>query len=158
MLTSRPDTFTRPNNATPYTSGDLVANDTTPGSVIPLQLSTKGMTERKIYARRCKIFKSTTSVTNASFRVHLYSVPPIVTNGDNGVWLSDNGENWLGSFDVTVDKAFSNGAAGVGAPTVGSELEIDLPTGREISGLIEARGAYTPGALEVFTVHLEAVV
>jgi hypothetical protein len=76
-----------------------------------------------------------------------------VTNGDNGAWLSTM-SGYLGSFDVTVDRAFSNGASGVGAPSFGSEVSF---TSQTVYALIEARGAYAPGNAETITLTAEVL-
>lgn len=147
--------FTRPADTTAYASGDLVANSTTPGSVVPLQISLAAKSSGQAYIRRVRLKKSGTSVTNASFRVHLYTAAPTVTNGDNGAWLSTE-SGYIGAFDVTVDKAFSNAAVGQGAPLVGTSVLFKGASSKNVWALIEARGAYTPASAEVFTLSLEA--
>lgn len=148
--------FARPADTTAYASGDLVANSTTAGSVIPLAMrahrSRKGGMTR---IRRVRLLKSGTGITNASFRVHFYSTQPSVTNGDNGVWLSTQ-SGYLGSVDVAVDRVFSNGAAGVGNLADNAEILATTTTARQnIFALIEARGTYTPGSAEAFTVEAD---
>lgn len=147
--------FTRPADTTAYASGDLVANSTTAGSVTPLDFTPMGKTSNgSSIVRRVKLQKSGTSTANASFRVHLYSSSPTCTNGDNGAWLTTGAAGYAGSFDVTVDRAFSDGAVGFGVPVVGSEVLARLNT-LSIYGLVEARGAYTPTSAEVFTLYVD---
>lgn len=149
--------FTRPNDSTPYAVGDLVANSTTNTAVVPLSWLITGNAHGAVYARRVKLKKSTNVTTNAQFRVHLYTTAPTVSNGDNGAWLSIEA-GYLGSLDVTVDKAFSDPASnGLGVPMTGTGTEIELPGGQDVTiyGLVEARAAYTPGAQEIITVNLE---
>jgi hypothetical protein len=144
--------FTRPNDTNIYALGDLVANSTTASAVIPLAFP--GNVPFGYMARRCRIKKSGTGVTSAAFRVHVYSTGTITAaNGDNGAWSTNSVARYLGAFDVTVDRAFTDGAFGIGAPITGSEMNGQGP----IWALIEARGAYTPAANEVFTVELELV-
>lgn len=107
--------------------------------------------------RRAIIGKTGTGITNASFRLHIYKSLPTVANGDNGAWSSTS-SGYVGSIDIAVDKAFSDGASGSGTlvSSTGPELQAILaPTGK-LYGLLEARGVYTPTAQEVFTVTLEA--
>ena len=145
-------TFTRPNDTTAYASGDLIANDTTAASVTPLAFP--GTPPEGVMVRRCRVKKSGTSTTSASFRVHLYSTGTITcANGDNGVWSTNQLARYNGAFDVTVDRALTDGAVGVGGPVTGSELNAQ----GNIWALVEARGAYTPVANEVFTIELEMV-
>jgi hypothetical protein len=139
--------FTRPADTTAYASGDLVANSTTAGSVVPLSYAVGGGV---FQIRRVRIFKSGTSTTNAAFRVHLYTASMTAANGDNAAWSTNRAANYLGSVDVTVDKAFTDGAAGV------ATVEANCAVPGTLYALIEARGAYTPASAEVFNVVLEA--
>lgn len=146
--------FTRPADTTTYASGDLVANSTTAGSVVPLSWTAARVATGNFFIRRIRLTTSSTSVTLSNFRVHFYTTLPTVTNGDNGAWLSPT-SGWIGAMDVTVNEAFSDGAAGNGSPNIGSELGVALASGQLIYGLIEARAAYVPTSGEVFTVILE---
>lgn len=150
--------FTRPANTTAYTSGDLIANNTTAASVTPLswEIGQRG----PWFIRRARVKKSDTSTTNASFRLHLYESSPTCTNGDNGAWLTTH-SNYLGSVDITVDKAFSDSAGGEGVPATGADILITNLTGSQVKtiyGVLEARAAYTPGNAEVFTVVIEQYI
>jgi hypothetical protein len=146
--------FTRPNNTTAYASGQLVANSVTAGSVVPMQFAISRSAGAGGMIRRARIRKSGTAITNASFRLHLYSVSPTPSNGDGGNWLTNQANNYVGSLDVTLDKVFTDGAAGNGAPNTGSEINF---TSDVYYGLLEARAAYTPVANEQFTVELEVL-
>lgn len=151
-------TFTRPADTTAYASGDLVANNTTAGSVTPITLTVgRGASGSAASGmiRRVRLITSSTNITNAAFRIHFYkTTSPTVTNGDNGAWLSNQSANYIGSIDVTVDKAFSDGAGGIGIPSLGSEINFTTQT---IYALIEARAAYTPTSAGTFTINLECL-
>ncbi len=113
---------TRPNDTTAYAVGDLVANSTTAGSVVPLSFplgNSYGIGQFRI--NRARLAKSGTGVTNATFRVHLYAASPSPANGDNGAWSTDQAGKWLGNIDVTSMLAFTDGAAGTGSLPAGSE-------------------------------------
>lgn len=147
--------FTRPADTTAYASGDLVANSTTPGSVVPLSWTVMEDNPGNLLVRRARIKKSTNTTANASFRLHLYETQPTVTNGDNGAWLSTD-SSYLGAIDITVDKAFSDPSSrGIGVSNTGSEIIINGGNPKIIYGLLEARAAYAPGNAEVFTVYVE---
>lgn len=148
-------TFTRPANTTTYAFGDLVADTTTAGSVTPLSFSTSLKSGESARVTGVKLFKSGTSITSAIFRVHLYSTSPTVTNGDNGAWLSGSYSSYLGAVDVTIDRAFSDGSAGIGQPSIGYFPVVKPSSGSIIYGLIEARSAYAPSSGETFTAVLE---
>lgn len=149
-IVSAAATMTRPADTTAYALGDLVANSTTAGSVTPFTFAVSRVTDRLVSIIGGKLEKSTTSVTSAFFRLHLYQTSPTVTNGDNAAWLSVKA-GYLGALDITVDRAFSDGASGIGVPVIGSEI-IAVPASGTVNifGLLEARGAYTPGNAETF--------
>jgi hypothetical protein len=151
--------FARPNDTTAYAAGDLVANATTAGSVVPIRIDLgniaavgHGMTR----ITRARLTKSGISPTNANFRIHLYEASPVPQNGDNGAWSTDHAASWLGSIDVASMLAFTDGCTGTGSATAGSEMFLRL-AGGSIFALIEAKAAYTPVANEVFTLTLEDV-
>lgn len=141
--------FTRPADTTAYASGDLMANSTTAGSVVALSF---GVTPGPLQIRRVRVSKTGTSVTNTSFRLHLFAAVPTVANGDNGAISPTQAANYLGQIDVSVAQAFSDGAAGMATTEINC-----FPAGVAIYGLLEARAAYTPASAEVFTVALEIV-
>lgn len=149
--------FNRPADTSAYVSTDLVTNSTTAGSVAPLTLQvgreSSGYPASSML-RRLKLRKSGTSLTNASFRVHLYSASPTPANGDNGAWSTDQAAGYLGAVDITMDRAFTDGAVGVGVPAAGSDITIDTQT---IYALIEARAAYTPASGETFALTAEVL-
>lgn len=145
--------FTRPADTTAYASGDLIANSTTAGSVVAMSFAGVCFgSAAPAQIRRVRVLTSSTSVTNAAFRLHLYKVLAITAaNGDNAAWSTDNAANYIGFVDITVDKAFTDGAVGLSAQT-----EINcVPVTTLLYGLLEARGSYTPTSAEVFTVTLE---
>lgn len=143
--------FTRPADTTAYASGDLVANSTTAGSVTPLTFNF-GQPYREVL--RVRVLTSSTSVTNTSFRLHLYSnTPASIANGDNGAW-STSAAGYIGALDVTLDRAFTDGAFGSGLSL--TQTPVTREDGQStLYGLLEARAAYTPTNAGTFTVTLE---
>jgi hypothetical protein len=146
----------RPADTTAYASGDLVANSTTAGSVAYGSLAVARSRMSMSFIRRAKLEKSTTGVTGASFRVHFYTFAPTFANGDNAAF-STTRAGYLGAIDVTIDQVFSDGAAGFGVPNIGLEIADAGQSGEtSVFWALEARGAYTPGSAEVFTLTLDA--
>lgn len=145
--------FTRPADTTAYAIGDLVANSTTAGSVVAVTLEVSPLRNPGGTIRRVELLKSGAVLTLASFRVHFYrnGVAPAVTSGDNGAWLSTE-SGYMGSVDITIDKAFSNGAAGFTAQLMDY---LPSPGTGSIFALVEARAAYVPASAEVFTIKVE---
>lgn len=148
--------FTRPADTTAYASGDLVANNTTAGSVTPMQFPIK-WPNSFFEVEQCRILKSSNVVLNASFRLHLFASAPTVINGDNGVFTPTLLTDYIGALDVTIDIAGNTQSVGVGTPKTGAGTELSgkLDSGNVLFGLLEARGAYTPASAEVFTVTLD---
>ena len=145
--------FTRPNDTTTYASGDLVANNATAASVIPIAFDLGKVVYNNCFIRRARLFSSSTNVTNAAYRLHLYTKKPTVTNGDNGAFAAVRA-GYIGALDVTIDQVFSDGSCGFALPAQGSELSF-ISEGNILYGLLEAKVARTPVALETFTVVLE---
>lgn len=151
--------FARPNDTTAYAVGDLVANSTTAGAVVPLKIDLGNIAavgHAMTRITRARLTKSGTSPTNANFRIHLYEALPVAQNGDNGAWSTDHAANWLGNIDIAAMLGFTDGCTGTGSATAGSELFLRLASG-SIFALIEAKAAYVPVANETFTLTLEDV-
>lgn len=160
MLINAADSFTRPADTNAYADGDLVANSTTAGSVVPLSFSVSRLKVGSGIIRAARIFKDNQVTTNATFTVHLFSQSPSVTNGDNGAFLPTTVEYWLGS--IPVDLATNGVASGTDAVARGApsaEINFDLwgfnATERRLYALLEAGAAYTPASAEIFSVVLE---
>lgn len=155
-------TITRPADTTAYASGDLVANSTTAGSVAALQFTTAARISGGSGAIvGAAIQKSTTGVANAAFRLHLFTTIPTFTSaGDNSAIstvVQASGKGYLGYVDITTMIAFSDVACGTGAPDNSRGSIPYKATAQIIYGIVEARGAYTPGNAEVFTVSICAL-
>ena len=152
--------FTRQANTTPYASGQIVAPAGSPtGSVTPLVLTCSRKPGGTGLVRRVRVASSNIAGVGASLRVHLFRQAPTVTVGDGGSFAGAVGgvaAIHLGWSDVTLDRPFSDGVRGVGAPDTGSEIVFDAVAGStSLYALVEARGAYTPQSGETLTVALE---
>jgi len=148
--------FTRPADTVSYAIGDLVANGTTAGAVVPLSLAVCRAADRSAMLRRVQVRISDAAWLNAALRVHLFRVAPTVTNGDNGAFLASESQ-YLGACDVTLDRSFNDPAVkGFGVPMVGSEISIQPASGTAvIYALIELRSAVTPASGAVVTLTAE---
>lgn len=147
-------TFTRPADTTAYASGDIVANSTTAGSVVPLQFLTATPVAGVGRVDAVRIRKSGTSTTNASFRLHIYNAAPTIASGDNAAFSTSGLTTYVGALDVAIDRAFTDGACGRGIPISISPILLTT-NNTTLFGLIEARGAYTPASGETFELLLE---
>jgi len=146
--------FNRPANVTAYADGDLVANNVTAGQVVAAAIAVARIPGGKGAVKRLRLAKSGTDVTNASFKVHLFTQAPTVANGDNGAFGVTNGlaRGYLGSVSVTVDRALGDGAFGA----ADCDIMFDAAANSSnLFALVAAAGAYTPASAETFTVTLE---
>lgn len=152
-------TFTRPADTTAYASGDIVCQSTTVSAsgCAPLTITVSRENDKSFLIPRARISASNTTLTNASFRLHLYRQSPTIANGDNGAWSTTN-SNYMGSMDVTFDRAFTDGAKGIALPSNGSYI-VGVPDAgtKSIYALIEARAAYAPTSAQTFTILLEVL-
>lgn len=148
-------TITRPADTTAYASGDLIANSVTAGSVTPMIFNIGYGTGFKL--SRVKVKFNSATVTNAKFKLHLYSSSPTPTNGDNSAWLTTE-SGYQGSVDVDASAltfSDSTSAYGVYINTALRETPIlDMGINGILYGLLTATAAYTPTSAEVFTVSL----
>ena len=142
---------TRPADTNAYAVGDLIANSTTAGSVTPMALAVGRVAQGTGMLRRVRLKVNDTAWANGTVRVHIYKNSPTCANGDNGVWSTSESE-YLGSCDVTFDRAFSDPfVMGVGVPAAGSEINFDCAaSSQNIYALLEARSAVTPGSGKAF--------
>lgn len=141
--------FTRPSDTTAYASGDLVANSTTAGSVVPLTFNVGKGGIRIVGIRLNK--SDETDVTAATFTLHFFGSSPTVANGDNGA-ISFSLSDKFGSVDLATMIAATDEAYAItnnGASILPGGLYWYTSSGL-IYGLIEAKGAYTPASAEVF--------
>lgn len=151
--------MTRPADTTAYAAGDLVANSTTAGSVVPLTFSLASTAGACGQIVKAKLYKQSASLTNASFRLHLFRALPSVTNGDNGILLMTGAAGYMGSIPITCDMAFSDGSVGIGLPSDGGPVMVfETSAGSTmVYGFLEAMAAYTPTSQEQFAVTLEVI-
>ena len=171
-LDSRRNNFVRPNDTAVYAAGDLMGRSTGvnnaidgTGNIMPLFVA-RGINTISANTR-LRMSKSGTSLSNASFRVHLFDNVPVLTVGDNGVFNTSPGgtggsfacnsaANYIGCYDIVMDRAFSDGAWGAAMPQIGSSMIVAPAAGsKAISAVIEARAAYQPVANEAFAFVLD---
>ena len=149
-------TFTRPADTTAYASGDLVANSTTAGSVVFEEVDLTVTSAGSVAIKRIGLKKSGTGTTNASFRVHLFRTLPTTTGGDNAALAVTGLDGYIGTTDITVDKALADGAAGWTLASGDALASLRFGTNlKSVFVVVEARGAYTPASAEEITVEFD---
>ena len=156
------DSTVRPANTDTYDAGDMVANAVAAENVVPLIFSAAGFGTGHGVVRRALLYRDSTTQTNASFRLHLFSSEPVIGAGDNEAFAIGSGRNHLTSIDFNMTAAgapFPGTADRIKVGTLSSEVNFDLynngPNERRIYGLLQVLAAYTPGESEFFEVTLE---
>lgn len=158
--------FTRPADVTPYSAGDLVANNVAAGSVTPLTWSLQGLRGiTGIAISQVRIKKSTVTATLATFLLHLLAGPDAVTAGDNSPFNIANANNYLGNTPLDMATGaisrFTTGELFKQFPlllgTAYADQSVGTSTGvvnNVLYGYLEATAAYVPASAEVFTIGL----
>lgn len=153
-------TFTRPSNTTPYSANTAVGTADTP--ILPIQFTLAGVNGGGGVILNATMSKSTTSLTNATFRLHLFdsAAPTLTAINDGSSYPSPviaDYPQYLGYFDFVSGIA---GAAGVatyqGAPSQSLLSFVCAAASKVVYGVLEVTGAYTPGSGEVFDFRLVA--
>ena len=112
--------FTKTTSTAAYSAGQLVSSNTSTANFTPMQFAISGNSmPGQTRVTRCRIQKSSTGTSGATFRLHLYGASPLSTTIDQGTWLTDTSANYLGGLDVYSMYAFSDGAANVWGPDHG---------------------------------------
>jgi hypothetical protein len=149
--------FTRPADTTAYADGDLLANNTTAGSVVPLVFAIPRNSSKPLKVKRVYVSKSTETVANTSFRVHFWTASPTSTNGDNAALRSGTAASYIGYVAIGSFIGMASGSAGWGGAVEGSE-PMTISSGAttlSLYALIEAKAAYAPGSEETFAASIE---
>ena len=156
--------FTRPADTTAYTANDLVAGSTSvvaansPGILDAVYDGADGFRFDRV-----RLYKSNKSLTNASFRVHIFSSQPTWDVGDNGAGgaitalaIADMSSH-VGYVDITMDRASATaGAYGMANPSSGA-ITVKPGSNTAIYVAVQATAAYTPVSGETFTIALEGI-
>jgi hypothetical protein len=149
--------FTRPADTTPYTAADAVTTSTSAPAPLIIANAAR-VTGGSGVIIGGSFVKSTTSTTNASFRLWLFDTTPAAIPNDNAPWsppLFAERATLIGT--VTAD--FATGVMG----SDGVRVSLTLPrgymafqaVGTSIVAIVQALGAYTPGSAEQFFLALD---
>jgi hypothetical protein len=142
--------FTRPADTTAYAAGDLIANNTTAGSVTPMSFdgATLGGNGVGGTGRITDLILIKSGTAAVRVRAHFLKTSHAVTNGDNGalIFTSLDPDNYIGFMDVS----FTGTDDGVGsggnlvAKSYDPPLSYVLASDDTIYVFLEALSAWTP--------------
>lgn len=151
--------ITRPANTTAYAIGDLVSSTTSNY----LEFDARKHNNGSVMIRGASITSNSTSVVNASYRIHL-----LLPQASLAIGVADNAAlsgmafpvlDHLGYIDVVMERSFANGSVGYGKVTVRPEINISGvgSTSTKIFGFLEARATRTPVSAEQLSITLDAI-
>ena len=142
--------FTRPNDTTAYAAGDLIANDTTAGSVLGLAITGATLSGNGGSGTITSVLLNKTGTAVAQIRAHFLKTQHAVSNGDNGglAFTSIDLDNYIGFADINLADVATGGVFG----QADVSIDYELATGDTIYCFLEALAAYTPIAVAVMTV------
>lgn len=145
--------FTRSTGTTQYTAQDVVGPVTTP-AVLTFAGAAR-IAGGSGYVTKVMIGKSTTGLTNASFRLWIYRVAPTAI-ADNSPWtlLRADWAKRIGYVDITL----STGGSGSDS-AIGQDSSVRMPfqcasDSTSLYGVLLAAAAYTPVDSELFDVEI----
>lgn len=150
--------LTRPADTTAYAAGDGVTTATSSASAMTVTNAARTAAGSGVILGG-KATKSTTSTTNAQFRIWIYQAAPSAVPNDNAAFTAAV----LADYQKLVCTATFDFAAGVvGSDGVEVPITVDrvnpgfkLSSGQDLTVIWEARAAYTPGNAEVFRLALD---
>ena len=150
-------TLTRPNNTTAYSINDLIASNTTAGSiVVPTVTVTRFAASGGKITGVCLTTPQTSGLDLVQIRIRFWRTAPTYTNGDNGAYAVATGASgYLGKAEVTLEQ-FGDGATGCAPIYERSDLRIKLASGSTIGWDMQVLTAFTPSANQTFTMTLDA--
>lgn len=156
-ITANPSaSFTRTSGVTPYTSGQMIANNATAASVDYGTISAARVASGSFRVPRARLLCNQTSgLTAISMRVRLWAVKPVYASGDGGTYAVTSGSaNYLGSL-TGVFEQFGDGAAAIMAPDYNTPF-VKLSSGTTITWDLQTISGFTPVASRLFQLILES--
>lgn len=144
--------LTRPNDSTPYTAGDVVGTATPTDNRLAfnnLFRSTDGG-----YIVKARLITSSTSITNGTFRLMLFTTNTYGIVADNSPFVPSFSDNdvRIGNIDFTLAQTHT----GALATAFVQDARIACYGTTNIWGTLAVTGAYTPSPNQTFKIELIA--
>lgn len=151
-------TMTRPSDTTAYAAGDGVTTATSSASAMSVTSAARTSAGSGLILGGFAE-KSTTSTTNAQFRIWVYQDTPSAIPNDNAAFTAATHADYQ-KIVATATFDFASGITGSDGVRVPITLDapngaaFKLASGTSLTVIWEARAAYTPGNAEVFRLGL----
>lgn len=153
-ITNPTSVLTRVSDTNNYAQNDLIATDTTAGSVVVPSITVARVASGSFTIPRARLYTGKTSGWDqVLLRVRLWTTAPTYTNGDNGAYAVATGAaGFLGLFDFALSQ-FADGAAATGVASSGAIPAIALASGQVIYWDLQYIGsaALAPASAQTFT-------
>lgn len=148
-------TLTRPANTTAYAVDDLIADNTTAGSIVVPSFTATRAAARGGRVSGVRLSTNKTSGWGSvSVLVRLWDTAATYTNGDNGAYAVATGAaNYLCSALITLEQ-WADGAVGTAAFVELAELIFKKSSGSSIYWDMQIKTAATPASGQTFTLTL----
>ena len=152
IATPTSTTLTRPNDTTAYAVGDLVADNTTAGSVAVKSFTASRIATGNGYIDRARLITNKTSGMAAiGMSIRFWSAAPTYTNGDNGAYAVATGNaSFLGKMTVTAFEQNADGAVAIATSDTGRGINFSLASGSTIYWDLQINSVLTPAANQTF--------
>jgi hypothetical protein len=151
------DSFARPANVTAYGAGDLVANSTTAGSVVPLSFKFPTGYGRMVRVESVYGQIDNTTPTNCDLTLYLYKDSPVSAAGDNAAYSAP-----LASLQAVINVgqlvAHSDGSCLWNHLGSADSPVVELDGDGILYGLLSVGGAYTPASAETVLAKVKVSV
>lgn len=145
-------TFARPADTTAYAASDVVGPAVAAVQTLSDVAATPGGSG---YVTKVRMVKSTSTTTNASFRVYFYTVAPTPI-ADNAAFtlLWANRANRIGHCDLTLSTE-GTGSDSASNTDATIRLPFSCPAGvADLYAVVVAKAAYTPASAEQFYLEI----
>lgn len=156
-IASPTSVLTRPANTTAYTTGNLLASNTTAGSVVVPSFTAAGGAAGSGSLLSFRLLSNKTSgMGGVSFAVEFWSAAPTFTNGDGGAYaVATGGAGWLGSATVANMVQVGDGAHGVAVPDTVAAIDFALASGTSIFWTLQVTSSagFTPASGQTFSLQ-----
>ena len=149
--------FARPNDATQYTAGDVVSSSTTAAypMVFPIARAPGigGVIQSAVF------IDSVAAATKPDLELYLFD-RPVPMQQDNVAWnpTDTDVQNLVGVIAFPTGSFRTMGANGTITATFLGMAFSCLPNDQNLYGILVVRNAYTPTALEVLEIRLQALL
>ncbi len=150
-------TMTRPATTPTFAAGQILYSTATGSQAATTTIQAARQAGQSSTITGFRLKKSSTTTTNAVFRVYLFNAQPTLVSTDTGPLVSSLSTGYVACFDVTTTDVFSDGVIGRGNLCGGgANLNTSVTSSQNyLYYVITAQQAYVGVSGEVFTPIVE---